>query len=79
LTTGGVCNLLVQFAFTLGSKSCRNHDHILLFRLRSPNMEGQVPVFIFIPQEQGGPVIHPGTGFHFRRLFKTSRAAVEVF
>jgi hypothetical protein len=23
---------------------------------------------IFIPQEQGGPVIPPGTGFHFRRL-----------
>jgi hypothetical protein len=32
----------------------------------SPNLEDQVPVF-FIPQEQGGPVIPPGTGFLFCR------------
>jgi hypothetical protein len=25
---------------------------------------------IYISQEQGGLVIPPGTGFHFRRLFK---------
>jgi hypothetical protein len=35
--------------------------------LHSPNLEGQVPVFIF-PREQSGPVIPPGTGFPFRRL-----------
>jgi hypothetical protein len=34
----------------------------------TPNLQGQVPVFI-IPQEQGGPVIFPGTVFHvFRHL-----------
>jgi hypothetical protein len=27
---------------------------------------------IYIPQEQGGPVIPPGTGFHFRRLLRLS-------
>jgi hypothetical protein len=26
---------------------------------------------INIPQEHGGPVIHPGTGFLFRRLLRT--------
>jgi hypothetical protein len=45
-----------------------SHDHILLSQIRdSPNLEGQVPVFI--PQEQCGPVIPPGTGFHFRLHF----------
>jgi hypothetical protein len=34
---------------------------------RLPQLGGQVPVFI-PPQEQGGPVIAPGTGFHFHRL-----------
>jgi hypothetical protein len=33
----------------------------------SPNLEDQVPVFMS-PQRQGGPVMSPGTGFHFRRL-----------
>jgi hypothetical protein len=32
-----------------------------------PNLESQVPVFIF-PQEQGGPVIPPGPGFSFHHL-----------
>jgi hypothetical protein len=31
----------------LGSKSCRIHDHILLSQIRhSPNLEGQVAVFV---------------------------------
>jgi hypothetical protein len=34
---------------------------------------------IYVPQEQGGPVIPPGTGFHFRRLLTTRRAVVEVY
>jgi hypothetical protein len=33
-------------AVTLRSKSRRTHDHILLSRLRLPNLEGQVPVYI---------------------------------
>jgi hypothetical protein len=43
-----VCNLLVQLllgltrAITLGSKSHRTQDHILLSHLRLPNLEGQI-------------------------------------
>jgi hypothetical protein len=62
-----VCNLLVQLllglarAVTLGSKFRRTHGHILL-RLLQPGGPGSR---IYFPLEQGGPVIHPGTGFHF--------------
>jgi hypothetical protein len=46
------------------------HEHILLPKIRdSPNLEGQISVFIS-PKEQGGPVIPPGTGFPFRRLLR---------
>jgi hypothetical protein len=34
---------------------------------------------IYIPQEQGGPVIPPGTGFPFLSPLTTRSAAVEVF
>jgi hypothetical protein len=70
LTRGWVCNLLVQSllglarAVTPGSKSLRTHDHILLSHLRLPQPGGPGPR-IYIPQEQGGPVIPPGTGFPF--------------
>jgi hypothetical protein len=41
------------------------YDHILLSQiLDSPSLEGQVP------QEQGDPVIPPGTGFRFSRLLR---------
>jgi hypothetical protein len=70
LTSGWVCNLLVQLllglarAVTLVSKSRRTHDHILLSHLRLSQLGGPGPR-IYIPQEQGGPVIPLGTGFHF--------------
>jgi hypothetical protein len=70
LTSGWVCNLLVQLflvlarAVTLGSKSRRTHDHILLSHLRLTQPGGPDPC-IYIPQEQGGPVITRGTGFPF--------------
>jgi hypothetical protein len=48
----------------LGSKSCRTHDHILLPHLRLPQLGGPGPR-IYIPHEQGSPVIPPGTGFPF--------------
>jgi hypothetical protein len=51
-------------AVTLGSKSCRSHDHILLFHLRLTQLGGPGPR-IYIAQEQGGPVIPLGTGFPF--------------
>jgi hypothetical protein len=35
----------------------------------TPPSDGLDPC-IYIPQEQGGPVITPGTGFHFRSLLQ---------
>jgi hypothetical protein len=64
---GWVCNLLLQFAVTLGSKSRRIHGHILLSHLKLPQPGGPGPR-IYIPQEQAGPVILPGTGHPSRRL-----------
>jgi hypothetical protein len=64
LTRGWVCNLLVQFSVTLQSKSHRTHDHILLSHLRLPEPGGPSPC-IYIPQEQGGPLIPPGTGLYY--------------
>jgi hypothetical protein len=66
LTRGRVSNLLVQLllglvrAVTLGSKFYRTHGHILLTHLRLPQPGGPGSR-IYIPQEQGGPVIPPGT------------------
>jgi hypothetical protein len=54
----------------LGSESSGTHDHILLSQIwDSPILDGQVRV-IYIPQEQRGPVIAPGSGFPFRRLLR---------
>jgi hypothetical protein len=70
LTRGWVCNLPVQLllglarAVTLGSKSRRTHDHILLSHFRLPELGGPGRR-IYIPQEQVGPVIPLGIGFHF--------------
>jgi hypothetical protein len=61
-------------AVTLGSKSRRTHDHILLSHLRSqPGGPGPH----IIPQEQGGPVIPPGTGLPFLLPLTARRATVE--
>jgi hypothetical protein len=51
LMRGCVCRLqlllVLASAVILGSESSRTHTHILLSQIRdSPNMEGQVPVFI---------------------------------
>jgi hypothetical protein len=70
LMKGWVCNLLLQLllglarAVTLGSKSHRTHDEILLSHLRLPQLQGPGS-HIYIPQEQSGPVIPPGTGFPY--------------
>jgi hypothetical protein len=75
LMRGRVCNLLVQLllglarAVTLGSKSSRTHDHILLSHLKLPQPGGPGPR-IYIPQELGGRVIPPGTGFPLCRLLR---------
>jgi hypothetical protein len=75
LTRRRVCNLLVQLlpglarGATLGSKSRRTRDHILLSHLRLTQPEGLCPS-ICIPQEQGGPVIPPGHWDPFSRLLR---------
>jgi hypothetical protein len=60
LTRGRVCTVQLLLglarAVTLGSKSRRTHYHILLSHLRLPQLGGPGPR-IYIPQEQGGPVI----------------------
>jgi hypothetical protein len=78
LTRGRVCNLLVQlhlglaWAVTLGSKSRRTHDHILLSHLRLPP-PGAPGFRIYIPQEQGVPVIPPGHWVPFLSPLTTRR------
>jgi hypothetical protein len=65
---GWVCRLQLLLALVgavvLGSKSCGTHDHFLLSELRLPQPGGPGP-HIYIPQEQGGPIISPDTGFPF--------------
>jgi hypothetical protein len=58
------CKMLLGLAraVALRSKSCRTHGHILLSDLRLPQ-PGVPGPRIYIPQEQGDPVIPPGTGF----------------
>jgi hypothetical protein len=66
LTRRQVCHLqlllVLPNAVILRSKSCRTNDHILLFQMwDSPDLKGQVPIFIF-PRNRVA-VIPPGTGF----------------
>jgi hypothetical protein len=49
--------------------SGRTRNHTLLFHLRVSQPGGQGPR-IYMPQEQGGPVISPGTGFPLPRLLR---------
>jgi hypothetical protein len=90
LTRGRVCYLLVHLllglarAVTLESRRTQEQSllspaelgHILLSHLILPQ-PGRPGSRIYIPQEQGSPVIPPGTGLPFCRLFR--RAMVEVF
>jgi hypothetical protein len=46
LTRGRVCNLLVQFAVTHRSKSLRTKTIFCCLISDSPNLDGQVPVFM---------------------------------
>jgi hypothetical protein len=61
-----VCNslLLLGLASTvaMGSESCGTQDHILLPQLLRTPQPGGPGLRIYIPREQGGPVIPPGTG-----------------
>jgi hypothetical protein len=83
LMRGRVCNLLLLQGLVstvaLQSESHGTQDHILLsqfLRLLQPGGPGPR---IYIPQEQGGPVIPLGIGFPLGHLLLTRRATVEVF
>jgi hypothetical protein len=74
LTRGRVCNLLYNCFWAMPEQSLLGQSpaelsHILLSHLRLPQPGGPGPR-IYIPQEKGGPVIPPGTGFPFCRLLR---------
>jgi hypothetical protein len=58
-----VCSVIIQW-----SESLRTRNHTLLSHLKLHQPGGWGPR-IYIPQEQGGPVIPPGTGFPLRRHY----------
>jgi hypothetical protein len=72
LARGRVCKLLYNCFWALPEQSLLGPSPEELTTIfycliwDSPNLEGQVRVYI--PQEQGDPVIPPGTGFPFCRL-----------
>jgi hypothetical protein len=72
------CTIAYGHCLTLGLKSRRTHGHILLSLLRLPQPGGPGSR-IYIPQEQGGPVIPPGTGLPFCHLLRLAGTTVEVF
>jgi hypothetical protein len=65
---GWVCRLqlllVLASAVFLSFDTRGTLDHILLFQIRDPQPGGPGPR-IYIPQEEGGTVIPPGTGFLF--------------
>jgi hypothetical protein len=68
LMRGWVCRLqlllVLVSAVSLRSESHGTHDHILLTQIRDLQPGGPGP-HIYIPQEQGVPVIPPDTGFPY--------------
>jgi hypothetical protein len=69
LTIGWVCRL--EFLLVLiGEFILRSESRILLSQIRdSPNLEGQVPIFIS-PRNSVALLYPPGSGFPFRRLLR---------
>jgi hypothetical protein len=81
LTRGRICRLqpllVLVRAVILRSESFGTHDHILLSQIReSPNLEGQVPVFISPGTEW--PSYSPRHWAPFSSPPTTRRATVEV-
>jgi hypothetical protein len=62
--------LILASPIILTAEFCWSHNHILLSQIRdSPNLEGQVPVFIS-PRNRVVRLYFPGTGFLSRRLLR---------
>jgi hypothetical protein len=74
LTREWVCRLQLLLALAsaviLRSESHGTHDHILLSQIRDCPQPGGPDPRIYIPQEQGGPVVPPDTGFPFCPLLR---------
>jgi hypothetical protein len=62
---------------TQWSESLKTRNHTLLSHLRLPQPGGPGSR-IYIPQEQGGPVTPPGTGFPLRRLLRLAELRSKV-
>jgi hypothetical protein len=83
-TRGRVSNLLVQLllglarAFTLGSKSRRTHDHILLSHMRLPPTWKARSPYLYPPGTEW-PSYTPGHWILFSSPLTTRRTRVEVF
>jgi hypothetical protein len=68
-----ICSVITQW-----SESLRTRNHTLLFHLSLPQPGGPGSC-IYIPQEQGGPVIPLGTGFPLRRLLRLAGLQLTYF
>jgi hypothetical protein len=74
LMRGWVCSLRLLLALAIavilrfGSRGTQNH--ILVFQIRDCPQPGGPGPHIYIPQEQGGSIIPPGTGFPFHCLLR---------
>jgi hypothetical protein len=82
MTTGRICRLqsvlALDSALILGSESRGTRDHILKSQIRgSPNLEGQVPVFIS-PRNRVTQLHPQALGSLFVASYD-SQATVEVF
>jgi hypothetical protein len=79
LMWGALSDVWTGLSFTAAGPRQRSHSwvrvpqdpwpYFTLSDSRLPQPGGPGPR-IYIPQEQGGSVITPGTGFHFRRLLR---------
>jgi hypothetical protein len=77
LMRGRICNISLQFAVTLRSKSRRADGHILLSQLRLPQPGGPGPR-IYIPPGTWWPSYTPGHWVPFSCPLTTRRAAGKV-
>jgi hypothetical protein len=81
LTREQVCRLqlllVLAGADILGAKTCRTRDHISLSQIRdSPNLEGQVPVFIS-PRNRVSELYPHALGYNFLQSQSQSYVATD--
>jgi hypothetical protein len=67
---GDLSDKRTDLSFTTAAGPRQRSHYFTIRDSRLPQHRGPGPR-IFIPQEQGGPVIPPGTGFSFRVPYET--------